>query len=176
MAMVFDTDLDFANTPRVSCSCAQLMPRFDEVLAVEAEERELPDELVAHVREHAFPGCACCGGSGLIEGDRPHASFVQVNSAVLGALGFTTDRGECTIPEARRALLRARNRRLAPFVVPGEVEHGAPRVHENGVVELRPVRFTSFEVDEDRLARMVDRIGEMVERLAAAGATKVRWY
>lgn len=176
MAIVFDSDLVFPNTPAVSCSCAQNMPRFDEVLDVEAEERPLPAELVEHIREHAFPDCARCGGSGLVEGASPHASFVQVNSAVLGALGLEAERGSCTIPEARRALMRARSRRLAPFVIPAEVEHGKPVVHENGVVELRPVRFQSFEVCEDRIGAMVDRVADLVERLAAAGATQIRWY
>lgn len=176
MAIVFDTNLPFTNVPDVSCSCTQNMPRSEEVLDVEVEERPFPPELVAHIREHAFPGCSRCGGSGLVEGGRPHASFVQVNSAVLGALGLDDDRGSCSIPEARRALLRARNRSLAPHVVPAEVEYAPPRVDERGVVELRPVKFTSFEVGEDRLGRMVDRIGELVERHAAAGATQVRWY
>lgn len=174
MSVTFASDAIFPATPAVSCSCAQNMPHLDEVLDVEAAERELPAELVAHVREHAYPGCPRCGGSGLVEGPPPAASYAQCNTAVLAVLGLP-EHGACSLPEARRAVIRARNRDLAPFTSPEEVEHGRPRPREDGTVELRPVRFIAFSIDAERLLRMVDRVEALVTRAGSAGASQITW-
>lgn len=172
MSVTFASDAVFPALPAVSCSCAQNMPRLDEVLDVEAAG--VPAELVAHIREHAWAGCPHCGGGGLVEGTPAAASFAQCHATVLAVLGLP-GRGACSLPEARRAVIRARNRNLAPFTSPEEVEHGRPRALADGTVEMRPVRFFSFAIDEGRLLRMVDRVEALVDRAAHAGASQIIW-
>lgn len=48
--------------------------------------------------------------------------------------------GECTIAEARRALLRARNADMGSYVLAHEVVHGAARERDDGAIELPPIR------------------------------------
>jgi hypothetical protein len=86
--------------------------------------------------------------------------------------------GEIPVPEARRALMRARARfeRVAPRLVrPTVIEHGAPRLQEDGTVELRPLRAISFGLDEDGLAARLDRFERFVEAVVEGGATHIAW-
>jgi len=86
--------------------------------------------------------------------------------------------GEAPLPEVRRAIIRARatfRRRVAAFTRPQEVVYGRPRVGDDGAVELRPVRVWSAGIDEDYLARQLDRLEVLVAALAERGATPLGW-
>ncbi len=101
--------------------------------------------------------------------------------AFLGLLGLGTDcdlYGEVPLPEARRAIIRARatfHCRVGAFLREEAVVFGRPRVHDDGTVELRPVRVWIGGVDEDYLARQLDRLAVLVEALAERGATHLGW-
>lgn len=83
--------------------------------------------------------------------------------------------GSCSIPEMRRALIRARSSSLAPFTRESSVEYGAPREVEPGVVIARPLRAASTGLDVDGLQDRLDQIERLVYRAAAAGAKEIRW-
>jgi hypothetical protein len=86
--------------------------------------------------------------------------------------------GEIPVADARRALLRARatlEREAPKHVRPLEIEHGAPRAHEDGTVELRPIRAYVFGLNEAAVTDRLDRFGTFVEAIAERGATHVAW-
>jgi hypothetical protein len=121
-----------------------------------------------------------------LDDDDPRAFQLNVgNAAAIWPLlglplvdGHVPPGGEVSVPEARRALMRARARfeRVAPTLVrPVEIEHGAPCPQEDGTIELRPLRFLCFGLDEDGLAARLDRFERFVEAIAERGATHVAW-
>jgi hypothetical protein len=83
--------------------------------------------------------------------------------------------GSCTLPEARRALLRARNTDLSALERPGELVYGAPRQAEDGSIELRPLRCVSGGLDLEGLRRRLDDFERLVARAAALGAPGISW-
>ncbi len=121
-----------------------------------------------------------------LDEDDPRSFHLNVgNAAALWPLlglpledGHVPPGGEVSIPEARRALMRARAsfRRVAPTLVrTTEIEYGAPRAQEDGTVELRPLCGVSFGLDEDGIAARLDRLAQFVEAVAERGATHVAW-
>lgn len=98
--------------------------------------------------------------------DAVAGDYLNVNNAnaaaLLSALGFDwrTFGGECSVPEARRAIIRAKNRRsLSAFT---RQEASGPRHFQPGFTE------------EDLLER-IDRFAEFVENNARIGAKVIRW-
>lgn len=175
MAIKFFSDLAPSDAPAVSCLCAQLAPRMEEILAIELVERPLPLDVVEHLREHAVPQCVHCKGTGVHQGPPSHASYIEVPTVVLAVLGLEDAHGEVGLPAARRALMRARNRRLAPFTHEGSTTYGPPCACEDGTIELRPVRIFDAGIDEGRIRDTVEAVHAFVERAADAGATLLRW-
>lgn len=84
-------------------------------------------------------------------------------AALLDAMGFGGRllEGECSIAEARRGVIRARNRRSITAYTR---------------VAVNERRCFSPEFTEEDLAERIDRFSRFVESNAAAGATVVRWY
>jgi hypothetical protein len=92
--------------------------------------------------------------------------------------GHVPPAGEVSIADARRALMRARatfEREAPKHVRPTEIEHSAPRVREDGTVELRPLRAYWFGLDEEGLIGRLERFRQFVEAIAERGATHVAW-
>jgi hypothetical protein len=121
-----------------------------------------------------------------LDEDDPRGFHLNVgNAAALWPLlglplddGGVPQDGEVSVPEARRALMRARARfeRLAPKLVrPTVITYGAPRAQEDGTIEIRPTRDLSFGLDEEGLAARLDRFATFVEALAERGATHIGW-
>jgi hypothetical protein len=102
-----------------------------------------------------------------------------------GLLGFEfEDCGSASIVELRRAIMRARatfarqapGLTLAPSHTPGG--HAGVRTRTEGNVtcmERMGAECHSHGVDEDRLARRLNSIADLVEAAAQAGATGVSW-
>jgi len=100
--------------------------------------------------------------------------------AVLGLLGLANDElaGEATLPEIRRAILAARarfDRRAPDFVREEVVEYGAPREDEDGVVEMRPLRFFAGGLDLVGIRRRLEELAAFVEAAAELGADAISW-
>lgn len=137
-----------------------------------------------HGRRHArFPECPA---QVHLDEDDPRAFHLNVgNVAALWPLlglplreGHPAPYGEIPVPEARRAVIRARARfarEASTLVRSAEVEYGAPRLQEDGTVELRPLRAIWFGLDEDGLAARIDCFERFVEAIAERGATHIAW-
>lgn len=105
----------------------------------------------------------------------PSLNFNNGNAlAVLNALRLAGEYGECTIPEARRAIIRARSGSLEPFAREAYVEYGKPRA-EGNVVTARPIRVIGGGLDVDGLQSRITQLSELIEAEAARGATKLVW-
>lgn len=89
-------------------------------------------------------------------------------AALLDAMGLLNGArelwGECTIAEARRGIIRARNRSLAQWARAASNSKPPGRVH-----------VFSPAFDDEDLAERIDRFAELVEANAKAGATVIRW-
>jgi hypothetical protein len=92
--------------------------------------------------------------------------------------GEVPQHGEVPIPDARRALVRARalfDREAPRLARPAKLEHGGPRRREDGAIELRPLRAFSARLDVEGIARRVDAFARFVEAIGERGATHIAW-
>jgi hypothetical protein len=137
-------------------------------------------EIRADLAQQADPTCLRCSGTGveLVPVESPHKLDLNMGNgpALLAALGWSGQYGECPIADARRALLRARNTDLSHLVRADETAYGAPRVQDDGTVAMRPVRCHSRGLTLDGLLERIARFESFVQNAAAAGATEIRWY
>jgi len=86
--------------------------------------------------------------------------------------------GEVTVPEMRRAIMRAVNtfdKRAPGCVRAEEVVYGKPRENDDGTVELHPVRIHSRGIDEAYLSERLAQLATCVETLVKKGATHIVW-
>jgi hypothetical protein len=127
-------------------------------------------------------------------------SYLELNianaRAVLAALGLATPShlcgatpsdsatarqelfelcASCTLPEARRGLLRARNSDLVPLERSSHCEYGSPRRADDGTIELRPLRMTSGGVDAHGLRLRIELFARLVQRATEIGAPGITW-
>ncbi len=161
-----------------ACLCAQDAPTWDMYL----EGTDLLE-----LREEADSRCVLCGGSGIhpVEEGGIEIDLANLNAtAFLELLDFGTEYlvGECTLAEARRALMGARARfdRVAPGLVREGVVLTGPRrgmVREDGVIEIMGarVRSTMGALTVEDLEGYVARFGVFVEAAARARATMIAW-
>jgi hypothetical protein len=136
-------------------------------------------EARADLAKQADPSCPFCSGTGVenVPVMTPHMLDLANDNAerLLTALGLSPDYGQCSIADARRALVRARNTSLGHLTRATEIVHGAPRVQSNGTVEMRPVRVHSAGLSVEGLVERIDRFEAFVKSAAAAGATQISW-
>jgi hypothetical protein len=156
-----------------ACLCAQMSELWSASLTQEGVREDLAAE--------ANPKCPLCKGTGVESvptSDAPSINWANANAhAVMGVLGFTMDYyGDMPITEARRALLRGRNRSdLSAYTRPVERIYGQPRANEDGSVELRPLRMHTFGLDTEDLASRVEQFASFVEESERRGATQISW-
>ncbi len=177
MSYTFTADVSDAqtSTKEEPCLCAQGAECFSDAFqnGVEPHRAELAAE--------AWDKCLHCKGTGVesVENDDAPSLNLGNDNAVslLGVLGLSTDCwGQVTLPEARRAVMRARARKsLSAFERSTETLHGAPRVNDDGTVELRPIRCHGFGLTEDGLRDRVERFAYFIEVAAARRATTITW-
>jgi hypothetical protein len=137
-----------------------------------------------HTRPH--PRFAECFASVDLDDEDPRAlNWSHGTAAALWPLlglpleaGAVPPVGEVSIPEARRAIIRARARfgRLAPQLArEAVVEYGPPREGDDGTIELRPLRYFAAGLDEAGIARRLDAFERFVGAMAERGATHLTW-
>ena len=104
-----------------------------------------------------------------------HPDFFHLNIgnavAVLNMLRLPCDHGygECTMPEARRAIMQARAR----------FERTASEFTRETIPMSRPsqgrARFASGGLDEDGLMLRLEKFARFVDVMTVLGATLLRW-
>jgi hypothetical protein len=138
------------------------------------------DHTRQHPRRPEFPA------SVHLDDDDPRAFHLNCgNAAALWPLlglpledGQVPPGGEVSVPDARRALIRARatfERKAPRLVRHAAIEYGAPRTQEDGTVELRPLRMIEVGLDEEGMVDRLDRFARFVDAVSERGATHVAW-
>lgn len=176
MGITFSTDLARPEgTTESPCLCAQMTDAFLRMMRGEDS-----DGIRAELAAGADPACHMCSGSGVERSpvESPHRLEMNLYGfRVLQALGFAPEPcGECSIADARRALLRAKNQDVTHLLSDDEKRYGAPRRNEDGAIELRPVRAHTRGLSRDDLFRRFHAFETFVRSAADAGATTIRWY
>lgn len=84
--------------------------------------------------------------------------------------------GEVSVPDARRALIRARATfaRVAPVLVREPVQQMGVGRREDGLAEMRTRSFVGG-LDQPGMLDRLERFGVVVELLASMGATHIAW-
>ena len=163
-------------TVTTPCLCAQQAPVFADAVQLGIEGT---DGARAQLAAHADAGCARCGGSGFEvaeENDAPSLTWANANAALLLAvLGLPPAPAEADLHECRRAVIRARSRDLAQFARPDEVVHGPPRVRDDGVIELRPLRQFARGLSTSDLRNRLTAFAAFIDEVALRGGSKVWW-
>lgn len=176
MSITFSTNLPRPEGTTVSpCLCAQMGLGFVRMMNGDdsAETR-------ADLAREANPSCSQCAGTGveLVPMESPHQLNINLDNGMrlLAALGLPhEEHGTCSIADARRAVMRARNTNLGYLVRGEETLYGEPRRHADGTVEMRPVRVCSVGLSFDGLNDRISRSEAFVNGADAAGATQIHW-
>jgi hypothetical protein len=177
MTITFATDLPGPQgTEESPCLCAQVTTGFVSMM----RGHDTPEARV-HLAAGADPACLSCGGSGVERVPREDPLCLNLANEnafrLLALLGLpVAPGGECTIAEARRAILRARNAKMGSYAREDQVVHGAPGEREDGAIELRPTRAWIRGLSVERLAGYVERLDALVRNGSETGATKLVWY
>jgi len=178
MSITFSANISDPNTHSVSepCLCAQMAESFSAAM-----DGDFSDAVKADLQGNAQDGCPWCKGTGVetrTQDDRPELNLANDNAKrILAVLNIPFDHcGEITIPEARRAVLRALNSSGAEALErPEEAVYGRPRAQEDGSVALRPLRSYSPPLTTDDILSRVRRFSALIEEAANRGATCIYW-
>jgi hypothetical protein len=175
MSLDFSTDLRAPReTVESPCLCAQMCEAWGRMYHGGAS-----DEIRAELAREADSGCPHCRGTGIemVPVESPHSLNTNLYGySMLRALGLPAEQsGECTIAEARRGLLRARNTDLGHLVEEEETTYGRPCADENGAIQLRPLRSHTRGLSLEDLDRRLNDFSAFVEGAAEAGATQIFW-
>jgi hypothetical protein len=103
------------------------------------------------------------------------AMFGLLGLFIKSEAGLT---GEAPVADIRRAIVRARatfERRAPGFERAEVIQHGAPRTHADGSIELRPVRAWSMGLDTEGMRVRLDAFERAIHELARRGATHITW-
>src|SRR5690606_22970065 len=111
------------------CLCAQMAEHWSDFY----EGRDTPT-IRANLKQEANPNCHFCKGTGIEiashEVGAPQLELSNANGEILfRILGIPFEpSGEMTIPEARRAIIKAQSRTsLDKYTRPERTEYGKPR-------------------------------------------------
>lgn len=159
MSVSFIVDVEMPRSRRVEpCLCAQMAPLFGALFRGECDEW-------SSLAEHAAPGCAQCGGTGVERLDvdeRPQVNFANENAHIIArAMGLDLGHGigSTDLATLRRGLIRARNVRSAD-------ELRAP--------ETAPGRILAGYTSDD-LQRALARLDWLVSEAQRLGVRRILW-
>lgn len=163
------------------CMCSQMAIHWSDFY----EGIDTP-EIRTDLKENASSRCPNCHGQGIEvvsqEVDFPSINLSNENAKILfDILGIKVSSedgmvGEMSIPEARRAVIRAQSRKsLDRFIRPEEKTFGKPREISPGVIEMKPLRLFHSGLSEEKIQRYIRTFAEFVVEVIKRGATKIVW-
>ena len=177
MSITIDSDIPRDIEEKVEpCMCAQMAESWSDFY----EGKDTP-EIRDNLKQEANPSCFHCKGTGIEtvshEVNAPKLNLANENAAIFFAvLGVDINRGEMTIPEARRAIIRSQSRTsLEKFVRPEEKQYGKPREVSPGVFDMKPMRLYDPGLTKEKIQSYIIRFHEFVKEVSQKGATKIIW-
>jgi hypothetical protein len=178
MSITFSTNADVSDLPTHEDSCICASYKADDACFAFWKGERTP-EIRAQLAEAARPECQICNGTGVqLVREYDDLNMSNTNAfTFLRFLGLEADYcGSMGLPEARRAIMKARSRsEVSRYTRQDVTFFGAPRAKDDGTVELRPLRGVSFGLNESDLQMRLTAFAGMVERGAEKGATEVYW-
>jgi len=177
MSITIDSDAPRSYSQKQEpCLCAQMAESFSDFF----NGQDTP-EMRADLKANANPNCPTCKGTGIEYAEVDDAPFMNLSNdnaaiffAILGVQG--SSHGEMSLPEARRALMRASSRDLSKYERPEKKLHGKPQEVEPGVVDMRPVKYWEMGLDQKKLQAYIQRFAQFLHEVSQRGAKKIRWY
>lgn len=159
-SVTFYTDIPDTGLPVVEpCLCTQTHENFNDwVIYGAGAEKEM--------QMAADPNCYVCHGSGIESYNRstkPELNFSNDNAvSILGALGLPTYDlyGKISIHEARRALIKAKNR---------------SSLNKFTREPIKTNRIFDAGLNENDISERLNRFEKFLENSIADGATKIHW-
>jgi len=178
MSITFTANITDPNSHSVSepCLCAQMAESFSAAMGGDFSEA-----VTADLQANAQDGCPWCKGTGVETREQDDSPELNLNNdsaqRILAVLGIPFDHcGEISLPEARRAVLKALNSSgVSALERPEEAVYGRPRAQEDGSVALRPLRSYSPPLTTEDILSRVRRFSALVEEAASRGATQISW-
>lgn len=176
MSITIESDAPRSSfTKEEPCLCAQNSDYFSNFYQGE-DSPQIREDLKAN----AYSQCPSCHGAGIesVEtDDAPFLNFSNPNAVILfRVLDVDINKGSLSLPEARRALIRANSRAsLKEFVRPPHTEYGSPREVSPGVIDMRPIRWHDFGVPEKKIQSYLDDFRDFLAKVIEKGATKIFW-
>jgi hypothetical protein len=160
MSVTFDyVGADRSNGPPSPCLCSQAAPGWPECAA---------DVL----KSHADAGCACCAGSGMEPSSYWAGESVNVSESNIGKflrlLGLDKNETQhITLPEARRAVIYARNRFSS--IAPNLVEKPSRSRGARGALLIE------MGSDQDRFKRYLDSFERLIKAAETVKSEGIVW-
>jgi len=154
------------------------LSEIDEMLR--SNNPEEVEEIKNKLEEYAHGDCRYCGGSGVhITKVRRETEINLSNSnamAILEVLGIKPDYdGSISLPEAKRALMKAKSRSsLKKFERPEEILT-RPREIEEGVTELHSPYFYGQGLSESDIKERLEKFEKLIKEAEANGAKNILW-
>lgn len=178
MSITFDSDVHRdIEEKEEPCLCAQMAEGWSDFY----EGRRTP-ALRAQLKQEANPSCPFCKGTGIEnashEVGNPTLNLSNDNAlTLLKILGLPADHvGEISIPEARRAIMRAMSRSsYQEYERPEETQYGKPREVSPGVVNLKPLRWHDPGLSAEKIKAYVTRFADFVAQVIQRGGSKIHW-
>lgn len=174
-----DSGFDEVTEP---CLCAQGSeePFYELEDMLGSEDPEKVEKAKEALAESAEKACPYCRGTGVharkVRRER-EINWSNTNAmAMMEVLGIEPEySGSMTVPEARRAIMKAKSRSsLKKFERPEE-NLTRPRETEDGVTELHSPFFYSQGLSEADIRERMESFEALVDEASANGAKNVMW-
>jgi len=167
---------------RNSCEDDEMQSFITDVVLDRASDEEKISGF-DKLKDFAQPDCELCHGEGSsqIRDWNPTININWSNAncyAILRLLGVKEDdlpSGSMTLPEIRRALLKALNSDVSKAVRSEEIIHGKPREISPGVTEMRPLRMFDSGLSQHDIKDRLDKLTKFVAMSIEQGATEIYW-
>lgn len=124
--------------------------------------------------------CGGCGGTGFMTGtviNNQEITWSNTNAlALLEILGLEPEYGgSMTIPEAKRAIMRAKNRSNLKKFERQDVDIRRHRKVDDEVTELNSPKFYSKGLSEADIKGKIDQFEGLVNKAESEGAENINW-
>lgn len=125
--------------------------------------------------------CETCHGKGFTYFDElsGYINFNNRNAGViLSMMGYRDDQlysHSVSISEFKRRLMYAKNINASKFEIPSRIEYGKPKVIDDNVIDLKPVRIMDFGLSAEEILERLKLLEDFVKLAESNSATQIYW-